>query len=86
MAKLVDRERHLERTNKEEAISGLFTHVGWTHLLQLLDDKKRQKIEQLKTADFNSPAEIAKLQGEIKMIEEIADKPKYYHNKHHNNK
>lgn len=67
--------------NKEEALASLHQHSGWGHMQQYLDDKKQSLLKELENIDPEDSTAIANIQGQMKLINSVYDKPKRYFDK-----
>jgi len=65
----------LASSERNEAIATLFSHAGWIHLQDSIEDNLDSCYKRLETADPTDSIGIAKIQTEIRVLRNIINKP-----------
>lgn len=72
------REDILRDVNQDKAIAKLHNNAGWIFIQDIMKEKQQRLEKKIYSIDPNDSVEIAKVQGELKILREFIDKPKQY--------
>lgn len=73
-----------DRFTEQEALAALHTNVGWKYMQNFLELKRKQLARKLEKINPDDSYEIAEIQGQIKIIDTISNKPKISFDKENN--